>query len=116
MAKVNIVTAINMALDQEMARNGSIVIIGEDVGRGFTVNLPVPLGLGDGDYRRAYREILAAEQLGAERERDGTARGETGVGQRARRVSPRLDARMARQVPTVLIANQDRPKTTSTPG
>lgn len=33
MAKVNIVTAINMALDQEMARNEKMLILGEDVGR-----------------------------------------------------------------------------------
>jgi pyruvate dehydrogenase E1 component beta subunit len=33
MAKLNIVSALNMALDQEMARNKDIVILGEDVGR-----------------------------------------------------------------------------------
>ncbi|HLB25873.1 MAG TPA: alpha-ketoacid dehydrogenase subunit beta [Nitrospirota bacterium] len=33
MAKVNIVTAINMALDAEMARNEKMLIMGEDVGR-----------------------------------------------------------------------------------
>ncbi len=33
MAKLNIVSALNLALDQEMARNGNIVILGEDVGR-----------------------------------------------------------------------------------
>jgi pyruvate dehydrogenase E1 component beta subunit len=33
MAKVNIVSAINMALDQEMAKNDRMVILGEDVGR-----------------------------------------------------------------------------------
>ncbi|MBI5190293.1 MAG: alpha-ketoacid dehydrogenase subunit beta [Nitrospirae bacterium] len=33
MAKVNLVTAINMALDAEMARNGDMIILGEDVGR-----------------------------------------------------------------------------------
>jgi len=33
MAKTNIVTAINMALDYEMEHNGRMVILGEDVGR-----------------------------------------------------------------------------------
>src|SRR5512143_1401902 len=33
MAKLNIVSALNMALDQEMARNANIVLLGEDVGR-----------------------------------------------------------------------------------
>jgi pyruvate dehydrogenase E1 component beta subunit len=33
MAKVNIVTALNMALDYEMAKDGKLVIMGEDVGR-----------------------------------------------------------------------------------
>jgi pyruvate dehydrogenase E1 component beta subunit len=33
MPKLNIVSAINLALDQEMARNPKMVIIGEDVGR-----------------------------------------------------------------------------------
>jgi pyruvate dehydrogenase E1 component beta subunit len=33
MAKLNLVSAINLALDQEMARNGKIVLLGEDVGR-----------------------------------------------------------------------------------
>ena len=33
MAKLNIVSAINMALDQEMARNDKMMILGEDVGR-----------------------------------------------------------------------------------
>lgn len=33
MPKLNIVSAINLALDQEMARNGKIVLLGEDVGR-----------------------------------------------------------------------------------
>ncbi len=37
---------------------GALSEVGEDEGRGFTVNLPMPLGLGDGDYRRAYREIV----------------------------------------------------------
>jgi acetoin utilization deacetylase AcuC-like enzyme len=38
--------------------------VGEGDGRGFTVNLPMPGGLGDGDYRRAYREIV--EPIGRE--------------------------------------------------
>ncbi|MBI5445440.1 MAG: alpha-ketoacid dehydrogenase subunit beta, partial [Deltaproteobacteria bacterium] len=33
MAKLNLVSAINLALDQEMARNEKIVLLGEDVGR-----------------------------------------------------------------------------------
>ena len=33
MAKLNVVSAINQALDQEMARNERIVVLGEDVGR-----------------------------------------------------------------------------------
>ena len=33
MAKLNIVSALNQALDQEMARNDKIVLLGEDVGR-----------------------------------------------------------------------------------
>jgi acetoin utilization deacetylase AcuC-like enzyme len=37
---------------------GSLDEVGEGEGRGFTVNLPMPPGLGDGDYRRAYREIV----------------------------------------------------------
>lgn len=39
MAKLNIVSAINQALDQEMARNDRIIMLGEDVGRegGFRV-------------------------------------------------------------------------------
>ena len=38
---------------------GALEEVGEREGRGFTVNLPMPAGLGDGDYRRAYREIVA---------------------------------------------------------
>jgi acetoin utilization deacetylase AcuC-like enzyme len=38
---------------------GAIDEIGSGEGRGFTVNLPMPAGLGDGDYLRAYREIVA---------------------------------------------------------
>jgi acetoin utilization deacetylase AcuC-like enzyme len=37
---------------------GALDEVGEGDGRGFTVNLPMPAGLGDGDYRRAYREIV----------------------------------------------------------
>jgi acetoin utilization deacetylase AcuC-like enzyme len=39
---------------------GRLSELGEGQGRGFTVNLPMPPGLGDGDYRRAYREIVEA--------------------------------------------------------
>ena len=37
---------------------GDLDEVGEGEGRGFTVNLPMPAGLGDGEYRRAYREIV----------------------------------------------------------
>lgn len=37
---------------------GDLDEAGEGDGLGFTVNLPMPPGLGDGDYRRAYREIV----------------------------------------------------------
>jgi acetoin utilization deacetylase AcuC-like enzyme len=37
---------------------GALSEVGEGEGRGFTVNLPMPPGLGDGDYRRAYREVV----------------------------------------------------------
>jgi acetoin utilization deacetylase AcuC-like enzyme len=37
---------------------GAVDEVGEGPGRGFTVNLPMPAGLGDGDYSRAYREIV----------------------------------------------------------
>ena len=37
---------------------GDLDEVGEGEGRGFTVNLPMPAGMGDGDYRRAYREIV----------------------------------------------------------
>jgi len=37
---------------------GGLDEVGEGGGRGFTVNLPMPPGLGDGDYRAAYREIV----------------------------------------------------------
>jgi acetoin utilization deacetylase AcuC-like enzyme len=37
---------------------GDLDEVGEGEGRGFTVNLPMPAGMGDGEYRRAYREIV----------------------------------------------------------
>jgi acetoin utilization deacetylase AcuC-like enzyme len=37
---------------------GNLDEVGEGEGRGFTVNLPMPAGMGDGEYRRAYREIV----------------------------------------------------------
>jgi len=37
---------------------GDLDEVGEGEGRGFTVNLPMPAGMGDDDYRRAYREIV----------------------------------------------------------
>jgi len=37
---------------------GALDEVGEGEGRGFTVNLPMPAGLGDGEYSRAYREIV----------------------------------------------------------
>jgi acetoin utilization deacetylase AcuC-like enzyme len=37
---------------------GAIDEVGEDEGRGFTVNLPLPLGTGDAGYARVYREIV----------------------------------------------------------
>jgi acetoin utilization deacetylase AcuC-like enzyme len=37
---------------------GLLSEVGEGEGRGFNVNLPMPGGLRDGDYRRAYREIV----------------------------------------------------------
>jgi len=37
---------------------GDLDEVGEGDGRGFTVNLPMPAGLGDAEYRRAYREIV----------------------------------------------------------
>ena len=38
---------------------GALDEVGEGPGRGFTVNLPMPAGLGDGEYSRACREIVA---------------------------------------------------------
>ncbi len=37
---------------------GAVDEVGEGPGRGFTVNLPMPAGLGDADLSRAYREIV----------------------------------------------------------
>ncbi len=37
---------------------GALDEVGEGDGRGFTVNLPMPAGQNDGEYRRAYREIV----------------------------------------------------------
>jgi len=37
---------------------GDLDEVGEGEGRGFTVNLPMPAGMGDGDFRRAFREIV----------------------------------------------------------
>jgi acetoin utilization deacetylase AcuC-like enzyme len=37
---------------------GALDEVGEGAGRGFTLNLPMPGGLGDADYSRAYREIV----------------------------------------------------------
>ena len=36
---------------------GAVDEVGEGEGRGFTVNLPMPAGLGDGEYARVWREI-----------------------------------------------------------
>jgi acetoin utilization deacetylase AcuC-like enzyme len=38
---------------------GSLAEVGEGKGRGFTVNLPLPPGMGDEEYARAYREFVA---------------------------------------------------------
>jgi acetoin utilization deacetylase AcuC-like enzyme len=37
---------------------GALDEAGEGEGRGFTVNLPMPAGLGDAEYGRVYREIV----------------------------------------------------------
>ena len=37
---------------------GSLGEVGKDDGRGFTVNLPLPPGMGDGEYARIYRELV----------------------------------------------------------
>jgi acetoin utilization deacetylase AcuC-like enzyme len=43
---------------------GALDEVGEGDGRGFTVNLPMPGGCGDGEYARAWREIV--EPIGRE--------------------------------------------------
>jgi acetoin utilization deacetylase AcuC-like enzyme len=37
---------------------GAVDEVGEGEGRGFTVNLPMPAGLGDADYARAWGEVV----------------------------------------------------------
>jgi acetoin utilization deacetylase AcuC-like enzyme len=37
---------------------GALTEVGEGAGRGFTVNLPLPPGMGDEEYARAYREFV----------------------------------------------------------
>jgi acetoin utilization deacetylase AcuC-like enzyme len=37
---------------------GALGEVGEGPGEGFTVNLPMPAGLGDGDYARIYRDVV----------------------------------------------------------
>jgi acetoin utilization deacetylase AcuC-like enzyme len=37
---------------------GALDEVGEGRGRGFTVNLPMPAGLGDAEYARVYRQIV----------------------------------------------------------
>jgi len=37
---------------------GALEEVGEGPGRGFTVNLPLPAGMGDEDYARVYREFV----------------------------------------------------------
>jgi acetoin utilization deacetylase AcuC-like enzyme len=37
---------------------GALTEVGEGAGRGFTVNLPLPPGMGDEDYARVYREFV----------------------------------------------------------
>jgi acetoin utilization deacetylase AcuC-like enzyme len=37
---------------------GALGEVGEGAGRGFTVNLPLPPGMGDVEYARAYREFV----------------------------------------------------------
>jgi acetoin utilization deacetylase AcuC-like enzyme len=39
--------------------SGTLGEVGEGAGRGFTVNLPMPAGLKDGEYVEAYRAIVA---------------------------------------------------------
>ena len=37
---------------------GALAETGRGEGRGFTVNLPLPAGMGDGDYARIYRDVV----------------------------------------------------------
>jgi acetoin utilization deacetylase AcuC-like enzyme len=37
---------------------GALFEVGEGRGRGFTVNLPMPAGLGDPEYARVYRQVV----------------------------------------------------------
>jgi acetoin utilization deacetylase AcuC-like enzyme len=37
---------------------GALVQVGEGPGRGFNLNLPLPHGAGDHEYKRAYREVV----------------------------------------------------------
>ena len=37
---------------------GALDEVGEGRGRGFTVNLPMPAGMGDAEYARVYRQIV----------------------------------------------------------
>jgi len=37
---------------------GALDEVGEGSGRGFTVNLPMPAGMGDAEYARVYRQIV----------------------------------------------------------
>src|SRR6266568_8234803 len=37
---------------------GALDEVGEGAGRGFTVNLPMPAGLGDAEYARVYRQVV----------------------------------------------------------
>src|SRR6185436_17705710 len=37
---------------------GALDEVGEGAGRGFTVNLPMPAGMGDAEYARVYRQVV----------------------------------------------------------
>jgi len=37
---------------------GALAEVGEGKGRGFTVNLPFPAGMGDAEYARVYRQVV----------------------------------------------------------
>lgn len=39
---------------------GALYEIGEDAGEGYTINIPLPPGVGDTGYRRMYEEVVAA--------------------------------------------------------